>query len=50
MTTAICGGSKSYLVRQNVTILAKKYGYFGRLLQTKVTMAICGGSKSYLVR
>ena len=50
MATAICGGSKSYLIRQNVTILLKKYGYFGYLLQTKVTTAICGGSKSYLVR
>ena len=50
MATAICGGSKSYLIRQNVTILLKKYGYFGYLLQTKVTTAICGRSKSYLVR
>ena len=50
MTTPVCGGSKSYLVRQNVTILVKKYGYFGCLLWTKVTTVICGGSKSYLIR
>ena len=42
----ICGGSKSYLIRQNVIILVKKYGYFGCLLRTKVTTIICGGSKS----
>ena len=37
MTTPVCESSKSYLVRQNVTILVKKYGYFGCLLRTKVT-------------
>ena len=46
MTTLICGGSKSYLVRQNVNILVKKYGYFGCLVRTKVTTPVCGGSKS----